>query len=58
MSDAYLVEAGWWFFAAWSVIVAVVSVAAFGRELLPSRESMKLSDGSAVGPKNQETSRH
>lgn len=30
--DSYIVEIGWLFFAAWSVIVAVFLVAAFGRE--------------------------
>ncbi len=52
MSDSFLIEAGWWFFAVWSVIVAVVSVAAFGRELLPSRNAVE-SDASAGGPENQ-----
>ncbi len=31
--DSYLVEIGWLFFAAWSVIVAVFLVAAFGKDL-------------------------
>jgi hypothetical protein len=35
MKDSYLFDAGWLFFAAWSVIVAVVSVAAFGRDFFP-----------------------
>ncbi|HET6180653.1 MAG TPA: hypothetical protein VFE61_27285 [Candidatus Sulfotelmatobacter sp.] len=37
MSDSYLFDAGWLFFAAWSIVLAVVSVAAFGRDLIPSR---------------------
>jgi hypothetical protein len=37
LSDSYLFAAGWLFFAAWSVIVAVVTVAAFGRDLFPSQ---------------------
>ncbi len=37
INDAYVFEAGWLFFAAWSAIVAGVSLAAFGRDLIPSR---------------------
>jgi hypothetical protein len=33
MHDWYLFDVGWLFFAAWSVAVAVVTVAAFGRDL-------------------------
>lgn len=35
LSDSFLSNAGWLFFAAWAAMVAVVSIAAFGRELLP-----------------------
>lgn len=35
MSDWFLFDAGWLFLAAWSAIVAAVSIAAFGRDLLP-----------------------
>jgi hypothetical protein len=34
LSDSFLSNAGWLFFAAWSSMVAVVSIAAFGRDLL------------------------
>jgi hypothetical protein len=37
MNDSYLFDAGWLFFAAWSVIVAAVGVMAFGPDLFPSR---------------------
>jgi len=37
MSDSFLSDAGWLFLAAWSIVVAAVSIAAFGRDLLPSR---------------------
>ena len=37
MSDAFLSDAGWLFFAVWSVVVGAVSIAAFGRDLLPSK---------------------
>jgi hypothetical protein len=35
MSDSFLSDAGWLFFAAWSVVIGAVSIAAFGRDLLP-----------------------
>jgi len=35
--DSYLFEAGWLFFAFWTVILGVVSVTAFRRDLFPSR---------------------
>ncbi len=35
LSDSFLSNAAWLFFAAWSAIVAAVSIAAFGRDLLP-----------------------
>jgi hypothetical protein len=35
MSDSYLLDAGWLFFAAWSLVVIVVSVKAFGSDLFP-----------------------
>jgi len=35
MTDSYLFDAGWLFFAVWSVVIAVVSVWAFGRDLIP-----------------------
>jgi len=37
MSDSYMLDASWILFGLWSVIVAAVSVAAFGRDLLPFR---------------------
>jgi hypothetical protein len=39
MSASYLLNAGWLFFAAWSVVVVVVSIKAFGRDFFPSRSS-------------------
>jgi len=36
-NESYLFAAAWLFFAAWSVAIAVVSLAAFGRDLFPSR---------------------
>jgi hypothetical protein len=37
MSDSFLSDAGWLFFAAWSVVIGAVSIAAFGHDLLPSK---------------------
>ncbi len=34
LSDSVLFDAGWLFFAALTLVVALVSVAAFGRDLL------------------------
>jgi len=34
-TDTFLFNAGWLFFAAWIAVIGVVTVAAFGRELLP-----------------------
>ena len=37
MSDSLFSDAGWFFFAIWSVVVGAISVTAFGRDLLPSK---------------------
>ncbi|HEY6373308.1 MAG TPA: hypothetical protein VIX37_22215 [Candidatus Sulfotelmatobacter sp.] len=37
LGDSFLSNAGWLFFSAWGVIVAVVTVKAFGRDLLPAK---------------------
>ena len=44
MSDSLLFDAGWLFFAAWSVIIGAVGVTAFGRDLLPSKATLESSD--------------
>jgi hypothetical protein len=37
MSESYLLDAGWLFFAGWSLVVVTVSVIAFGKDFaLPS----------------------
>ena len=41
MMDAYIFEAGWLFFVAWSLIVAVAVILAFGKDLLPSKSQVK-----------------
>ena len=35
MSESYVFDLGWLFFAIWTTIVAVVSVKAFGSDLFP-----------------------
>jgi len=37
MSDSIFSDAGWFFFALWSIVVGAISVTAFGRDLLPSK---------------------
>lgn len=37
MNDSFLSDAGWLFFAAWSVVIGAVSIAAFGHDLLPAK---------------------
>ena len=36
MSDSYLFAVGWVFFAAWSALVFIVNLAAFGQDLFPT----------------------
>jgi len=40
LSDSFLSNAGWLFFAAWTAVVAAVSIVAFGRDLLPRRANL------------------
>jgi hypothetical protein len=35
LNDSFLADAGWLFFAAWSAVVAALSIVAFGRDLPP-----------------------
>jgi hypothetical protein len=37
MAQAFIFDAGWFFFAAWGMVLAAVSVIAFGRDLLGIR---------------------
>lgn len=34
-SESFLSNAGWLFFAAWTAVIAAITIAAFGRDLLP-----------------------
>lgn len=40
LTDSFLSNAGWLFFGAWSVVVAAVSIIAFGHDLLPRRSHL------------------
>ncbi len=40
MSDLYLFDIGWLFFAAWTVMVGVISIKAFAPELFPSKADL------------------
>jgi hypothetical protein len=44
INDSYLFDAGWLFFAFWTVIVGAVSITAFRRDLFPSRAPLELTD--------------
>ena len=35
-NDAYLFDAGWLFFAGWSLVLVALSLIAFGEDLIPS----------------------
>ena len=37
VSDLFLSNAGWLFLTPWSLLVVAISVAAFGRDLFPSK---------------------
>ncbi len=46
LGEVFLSNAGWLFFTAWSVIVGVVTVKAFGRDLLPTKARLDSQPGS------------
>jgi hypothetical protein len=37
-NDAYVFDAGWLFFAGWSLVLVALSLIAFGKELISSPE--------------------
>ena len=45
-SESFLSNAGWLFFAAWSALLTAISIAAFGRDLLPWTNSAPNSQSS------------
>jgi len=50
MSDSYLFAVGWVFFATWSTLVFIVSVAAFGPDLFPTAARSERATGSGSQP--------
>jgi hypothetical protein len=44
VSDSFLSNAGWLFFAAWTAIIAALGIVAFGRDLLPRRPQLDPAD--------------
>jgi hypothetical protein len=53
LSDSVLFDAGWLYFTALTVVVAMVSVAAFGRDLLAWKAQLD----AAQQPQSQESTR-
>jgi len=55
MSESYLLDAGWLFFAGWSLVVVTVSVIEFGKDFaLPSfferkRQRVAAGPGPSIG---------
>jgi hypothetical protein len=47
IAEAVLFDAGWIFFAVWSVVLLALTVMAFGKDLAPARQSR--SDDRALG---------
>jgi len=50
VSDLFLSNAGWLFLTPWSVLVIVISVAAFGRDLLPSKAHLDSQNKASARP--------
>jgi hypothetical protein len=52
MNDSYrfLFDAGWLFFAAWTLVIGAVSLTAFRNDLFPARKPIEAAD-SARPPK-------
>jgi hypothetical protein len=44
MNDSFLFDAGWLFFAAWTVVIGALSVTAFRNDLFPARKPVETSD--------------
>jgi hypothetical protein len=41
MSDSFLSNAGWLFFAGWSLVIVAISIAAFARDIFPSKTALE-----------------
>jgi len=55
-NDFYVFDAGWLFFAAWTVIVAVVTLTAFARDLFPSRTHLEPAQQNQSSPSTSRNS--
>ena len=51
MSESFLSDAGSLFFAAWILVVAAVSIVAFGRDLFPAKAQIDSSGRSSAADK-------
>jgi hypothetical protein len=57
LTDSFLSNAGWLFFAAWTVMVAAVTIIAFGRDLLPWKSAHGRAHLDATPPLSTKTIR-
>ena len=48
MAQVFVVDVGWAFFAAWGMVLAAISVIAFGRDILPSRSTQPANKNTAA----------
>jgi hypothetical protein len=48
LSDSLFTDASWLFFTIWSIVVATVSLAAFGPDLLRSKAAVTSSHGTSA----------
>ena len=56
MSDSLFSDAGWLFFAIWSIAVGIVNITAFGPDLVPSKAPSS-SRSTTAAQANQNSSR-
>jgi hypothetical protein len=58
LRDSLFSDAGWLFFAIWSIVIGALSVAAFGRDLLEAKTSaISPSRGASSNPATQNSPR-
>jgi hypothetical protein len=50
MAQVFVFDVGWAFFAAWGMVLAAVSVIAFGRDLFPFTQQSNRNKNTAAGP--------
>jgi hypothetical protein len=56
LAQAFIFDAGWIFFAAWGMVLAVVSVIAFGRDVLGIRRRNTGKNNQQINHKGHEGS--